>query len=46
MQEQNIIVKTVVVIMVIYLKMDPTQQAKDTVIMEFAWYLSQNNSLF
>jgi hypothetical protein len=35
MPEQNIIVKTVVVIMDIFLKMDQNQLAKDTVTMVF-----------
>jgi hypothetical protein len=35
MQEQSIIAKNVVVIMVTSLKMDPIQQAKDTVITVF-----------
>ena len=43
-QEQNTIVKTAAVIMVIYLKMVQNLQEKDTVIMVFALHLKQKNN--
>ena len=46
MNELNIIAKNVVDIMVISLKMDQIQLEKDTVIMEFAWFLNQRNMIF
>jgi hypothetical protein len=46
MKELSIIAKNVVGIMVISLKMDQTLLEKDTVIMEFAWFLNQRNMIF
>ena len=43
-QEQNTIVKTAAVTMVIYLKMVQNLQEKDTVIMVFALHLKQKNN--
>jgi len=41
MHEQNIIVKNVVATMGIFLMMDHNLQAKDIVIMVYAWFLKE-----